>query len=435
MAKTSLTTLEKVIISLVLLLANMRASVFIFLFPDTSRPLSAAWVEIFLWVLSAGGMVYLLYLHGRVTRYLEMWRINWLLALFVGLAFLSILWSVAPVSTVFRALELLFATVLAAYFGMRILPEKMMEILFWFGAVLFIVSIGLAYGAPPTGTMYWEPFHGAWRGAFWHRNHLASIAALLNAIYLCRILIAIQTRDRNGWLDGFFYLISLVILIYARSATGYIILIVLNAFVLCAWVWLKIQDRLKKWHYLILLVAGILAAILVLSNLGFVFGLFNRSSTMTGRLPLWDYLFSVAIQNFWAGHGFGALWTLDAFREQAMHLSSWSAPPLIADNGFLDIFLHLGIIGVFILLAVLILFAVRAVRSALAQKSIPGFFPLLILVYALFANISFSLFAETEVFVWFLIVASLFMTPFPAEVPELEVDSGDASRAKSIDAL
>jgi hypothetical protein len=68
---------------------------------------------------------------------------------------------------------------------------------------------------------------------------------------------------------------------------------------------------------------------------------------------------------------------------------------------------------------VLIQFAVRAVRYALARKSIPGFFPLLILVYALFANVSFSLFAETEVFVWFLIVASLFLTTSGREPREL----------------
>jgi hypothetical protein len=32
------------------------------------------------------------------------------------------------------------------------------------------------------------------------------------------------------------------------------------------------------------------------------------------------------------------------------------------------------------------------------------------MVYAFFANITFSLFAETEVFVWLLVIAVLFMT-------------------------
>ena len=44
------------------------------------------------------------------------------------------------------------------------------------------------------------------------------------------------------------------------------------------------------------------------------------------------------------------------------------------------------------------------------------FFPLLFVCYVLIANIPFSLFAETEVFVWFLLVALLFMTTAPLRI-------------------
>ena len=84
----------------------------------------------------------------------------------------------------------------------------------------------------------------------------------------------------------------------------------------------------------------------------------------------------------------------------------------------IDIYLHLGIVGLVLFLGVLISFAIRAIRYALAQKTLTGFFPMLILIYAVFANITFSLFAETEVFVWFLIVSALFMTT-PAPKPTI----------------
>jgi O-antigen ligase len=174
---------------------------------------------------------------------------------------------------------------------------------------------------------------------------------------------------------------------------------------------------MKKWHYALVVGLGMLVAILVLSNLGFVFGLFNRSSTMTGRLPLWGYLLSAAYQRPWTGHGFGAPWTLDVFRDAAMRSANWTSQPLIADNGFLDIFLHLGIIGFLAFLTFLILFTIRAVRYAAKEKTLIGFFPLLIAVYAFFANLSFSLFAETEVFIWFLIVSALFMVTARSEKP------------------
>ena len=150
--------------------------------------------------------------------------------------------------------------------------------------------------------------------------------------------------------------------------------------------------------------------ILVLSNLDLVFDLFGRDTTMTGRIGLWNNLIELASRRLWSGHGFGSVWTLDSFRDEIQRLASWTSQPLIADNGLLDIFLHLGIPGVVVFSFVLILGTVRSLLYGVRQKTLTGFFPLLVMVYAFFANITFSLFAETEVFLWFLIVAALFMT-------------------------
>jgi exopolysaccharide production protein ExoQ len=410
MAKISSSLLEKIILSLVLILANLRALIFVFLFPDTARPLSAAWFEIMLWGIAFIAVLYLLNRECQMAEYLAMWRQNWMLALFIFLAIMSVIWSVGPVATSFRVLELFFATVIGSYYGMRIGPEKMMQVLFWFGAVLYILSIALVYGAPPTGTMYWNPFQGAWRGVYWHRNHLASITALFSVVYLCRLILAFQKKNARGILDGIFFLLSLVILYFARSATGYIVFIVLNLSVFFILLWLRLNAHLQRMHYLLVLIGGTLAFILVLMNLDVVFGFFHRNSTMTGRVGLWSQLLDIASRRLWLGHGFGAVWMLDSFRAQVQQLTGWASQPLIGDNGFLDIYLHLGIIGLTLLISVLTFAAIHSLRYAVGQKTLVSFFPLLVLIYALFANITFSLFAETEVFVWFLIVAVLFMT-------------------------
>ena len=402
--------LEQFILYSAFLLANMRALVFVFLFPDTSKLLSPAWIEILLWMVAAAGVCYLLVRDGQVVQYLVMWRRNWPLVLFLLLAFISLLWSVAPLVSLFRWLELFLATLIAAFFGIRLSPMRMMEALFWFGAVLFILSIALAYGAPPTGTMYWNPFYGAWRGVYWHRNHLASITALLSAIYLMRMVYSLRDRNSKVVLDALFYVLSLVILVFARSATGFILVIVLHVFVFSAWLWLHFSNRLRRQHYLAILGLGLLAGVFILTNLDFVFGLFNRDATMTGRVSLWTHLLELAGRRPWLGHGFGAIWTLDTFREEIRVLDKWPSQPLIGDNGLLDIYLHLGIVGVLVFSAVLILITVRTFRYALTQQTLVGFFPLLVMIYAFFANITFSMFAETEVFVWSLIVIVLFMT-------------------------
>jgi O-antigen ligase len=258
--------------------------------------------------------------------------------------------------------------------------------------------------------MYWAPFYGAWRGVYWHRNHLASITALLSAVYLVRALLVFQSRNSKGILDGFFYIVSLVVLYFAKSATGYIVFLLLNVLAVGVWLWLQSAHRLQRRHYIFILSGIAVAVVLVLLNLNFVFGLLHRDTTLTGRLGLWRQLLEIASQRLWFGHGFGAVWTFDSFREQVRQLAGWPSQPLVGDNGFLDIFLHLGIVGLILFVGVLIIATVRSFRYGFTQKTLTGFFPLMIMVYAFFANITFSLFAETEVFIWLLIAAILFMT-------------------------
>ena len=121
---------------------------------------------------------------------------------------------------------------------------------------------------------------------------------------------------------------------------------------------------------------------------------FNRNRPSTLLVGTW----------FWRGLEFRF------FRETVRLHVGWASKPLIGDNGFLDILLHLGVVGLTIFVSVLLTMLVRAFNYAVSQKSLAAFTPLLIMIYALFANISFSLFAETEVFIWLLIVATLFMT-------------------------
>lgn len=140
---------------------------------------------------------------------------------------------------------------------------------------------------PRTGTMYWAPFYGAWRGIHWHRTHLASITALLNIVFLCRMIIAFENHNKTGVLDGFFLVISLTVLYFAKSATGYLLLIVLHFFVFCTWLWLKVSQRLQKRHYYMILGIFLGGLILILSNLDIVFGPFHRDATLTGRVAPW----------------------------------------------------------------------------------------------------------------------------------------------------
>jgi O-antigen ligase len=347
---------------------------------------------------------------GLLKNYVNAWKKNWPLTLFIGIAFLSLIWSVSPGATLYRTLVLLFSTLLGAYIGIRYDTRDLLNILFWFGAVVVILCFAFALYFPGFGTMQGSPYFGAWNGIFWHKNYMGSILALLNCIFLIRFTVGVRNRDKTAILDGIFYLLSLALVYLSRSAAGYIVAILLNFLVFLAWAWLKRMDRLRPVHYYLILGSFAVAGVLLFLNLNFVLGLFNRDSSITGRVPMWRYLLAHVInQRPWFGYGFGAMWTIEAFRIQIQQAIGWPFPIQIRDNGFIDILLHVGIIGLGVFLVNFLLMYVKTIKFAFRRPALEFFFPLIVMIYALVANISFSLFLEVDAFVWLLMVACLFL--------------------------
>ena len=417
-----------------IVLSNLRALSFFPRFPDPSRLLGTAWLEIALWFGTTLAVTHTLTRENLLPEFRSLCRRNWPLGVFIALAFVSASWSVDGVATSFRALELLLATVVAANIGTRYRPDQLLEIVFWAGAIFLVLCLAIVFGIPTEGQMHSRPDYRSWRGVYWHKNHLGSIAALVNIVAFWRVLIAWEHR-RADWLGGVVYLVSLATVYFAYSATGGIVLIALHLFALCVWLWLRTSHRWRAWHYSVALGAVVAALAWAAANADRIFGIFNRSPTMSGRVDLWNYLLKdVVPQRLWWGHGFGAIWTIELFRVGAGERVNWGKPAVIADNGFLDILLHLGIVGLLIFLGVLIAAFVRSLRYGLAGRTLTDFFPLLLMFYAVVGNLAFSLFLETETFVWLLIVIVLFETTRradPAERPAVEAGGRELSRHQS----
>ena len=126
---------------------------------------------------------------------------------------------------------------------------------------------------------------------------------------------------------------------------------------------------------------------------------------------MWEYLLQdVFVQKPILGFGFSTIWDYNNFRFYMQNIVGWPYPVLIADNGFIDLLLNLGVVGELSFLAVFVLMFVRAFRYALQRGDVLKFFPLLLMVYALVVNLSLSRMFEIEFFVWLLVASTLFIT-------------------------
>lgn len=398
------------------ILANLRGTVIWDVLKQIFNLTALPWIEIFVWVVLSVMAVRSLIKDNLIMEYLQLWKQNWILLVFMGIALLSMFWSVLFSASLYRSTALLFSSLIGAYIGIHYSLTDLLKTLFRFGTILLIVCFALALFLPLVGTMDFEPYNGAWRGVFWHKNQFGGIVALFSLVFLVGGLHELERKGGTPALYFVFYLFSLVVTYFSKSVAGYFLCIIMSFCVMLVFLWLKLRHRLIAIHYYIALSLGVIAAVVLASNLDIVFGLFNRQTSLTGRIPLWNHLIqNVFLQSPWIGHGFGALWSSASFRIATQKVVGWGFPVAIGDNGFLDILLHVGLVGFVPFLGVLIVSFVRSGRFAFGQRSIMGFFPLMFMIFVIVANITFSFFLETETFLWLVMIAALFIVTRPQQ--------------------
>ena len=128
--------------------------------------------------------------------------------------------------------------------------------------------------------------------------------------------------------------------------------------------WLKVlKNNLPKIKlFTVMLVSSLTFSILLIiqhaiaqssgsSFLSWVFGLLGRDATLTGRADLWNDLMRIAAINPISGIGFGSFWIGD-LAHNLWDKYHWM--PGQGHNGYIDVYLHLGLIGIIILCMVVL---------------------------------------------------------------------------------
>ena len=366
-------------------------------------------------------MILSLWRSGLLSEYFASWKRNWILILFLIFSFSSLLWTVYFPATLYKLIFLLFSTIAGSYLAVRYRARGVISLLTWVGVIFAVLSVMVIEIIPLVGIMQNRPFVGSWVGIFWHRNHTGNLFAFFNMVALLRLLFDKEATSRQRLIFGLLYVLSAAMVFGSRSATGLIVFLFLHFVTGLTFVWLRFHQRFKPWHYYVLggmLLAGFL---IFITNTAFFFGLLGRTPNMTGRVPLWEDLFStVYLQNPLLGYGYGALWMQKSFRILMQIRHSWPFQVYFADNGFFDILLNLGIVGLLLFLAVYIPLGVRSFKQAIQSKHWLAFFPLLTFLYILIGNLTYSFLLEVDQMVWLLLVTMVFLTTSPnnARIPQ-----------------
>ncbi len=310
-------------------------------------------------VLSGIGLVAVIVLARRRLDVLQTLRENqWLVAL-LGYMLLSTLWSeitfVALKRWVRDALVVVMALLILSEPNPRLALESLLRrsayILIPFSLLLikYYPTLGVEYGRWSGQQM--------WVGVTVHKNTLGRLC-LVAAFFL---IWALYRRWRDGALRAQRYLtladaaVLLMALHMLRGAEGAYSATSIGTFAVGAstflgLVWLRRHQVVLPRTSLLLLITfligfGTAAPFLRGANVAGISSKFGRNETLTGRTETWDELVPVVKSRPLLGVGFGSFWT--TARREFYQMSH-------GHNGYLDILLELGIVGMGFYVALLL---------------------------------------------------------------------------------
>jgi O-antigen ligase len=282
----------------------------------------------------------------------------WPLLALGALAFLSITWSVEPMVTLRRSVSLLAATVVAVYLGERYSINGFARLLAQ-TLIVMIILVLVLYLFAPEYVIDYSAYGGAWRGLSAYKNTFGDHMAI------AVLLLVLVKFHRFNWIRYLFLLIAAGLLLLSRSANA-VVCGVLSLAAIPLWHLMRSERRLLVYPLAALIL--LLGTYCVLAFPEPLFQILGRDATLTGRTQLWAILLPVIANRPILGYGYAAFWAGLKPEVLTVWIAAGRLVP-VADNGYIDLALSLGAVGVCVLLYVF----VQAFRRAIEYlKSEPG---------------------------------------------------------------
>ena len=353
-------------------------------------------------VLNSLILIALFVLSRRKMNWSRVFKDNlWLILLYVYLG-TSVLWSDFPFSSFKRWFKITGAVVMAFVVLSELKPLQALEsVIRRCAYVLIPLSIVLIKYFPEYGVVY-SPWEGTrmGTGVTTHKNSLGVLCALS----LFFLIWAALRKWRSGefsknrsytYADALVIGIALFLLFGGggtSSATSIFIFIVGITSLLILYR-MKNLTRYMANHLKAVMIAGLLIFLLFNSLLlPMVTSSFDRNESLTGRTDIWRSVLEVASHNPLLGTGYGGYWGLapGAFTKNYGVKQS--------HNGYLDVYLQVGIVGIVALFAFFLAFCGK-VRRELNHVFDWGVFGICFLLMVLLYNYTEASFIETS-YMW-----------------------------------
>lgn len=328
-------------------------------------------------------------------------REKWFMILIIIVS-ISILWSAFPELSLRRIVAMIGSTLFGLYLGVRFSREELINLL----TISFLLIIIFNYFGIlilSEYTVYSETRGEVWKGFFSHKNHLSRFSVLALLVLL---LLFFCGGKKKKILTSVFIILAGILLIRGYSVTSYLTFLLIIILI-------PILRRFKLKSYLDLGLLSIFIAGLGGLSLWFIFNLenllavFNRDLSLTGRTIIWEASLTALSNQPILGYGFSGFWT-GWHGPSAYVLNIFGKEINQAHNGFIDVALQIGLVGLIILLIQISMSLMRAIRLLIDEKATwLSLWPILYLFLFIMINIVENVLLRQNDLYWVIYVSTV----------------------------
>jgi len=319
----------------------------------------------------------------------------WLFVLFV---FISCFWSITPDKTFRFGVYGIGSTTVGLYLGTRYSLKEQLNILAWTFATIVFLSIVFAVALPQYGFMLSGIYPDALRGIYTHKNQFGITIVLANVVFFLKATSA----EEKSWIFWLLLITSMALTVMCKSTTSLANMLLMLG--LC------LAYRVFRWRYEILvstvlgvLIFGIAAALFFFNFIGTdaFFEAIGKDPTLSSRTEIWQQVWEAIQLKPWLGYGSASFW--DGLEGPSKYIElTVRAKVAYAHNGFLDILLGIGFIGLSLFLISYIATTIKSLILLRKTNTVETFWPLLFLTYLIMTNVSEGTLAALDNIFWVL---------------------------------
>lgn len=334
----------------------------------------------------------------RWKKLVFIFKSNKLIWLLLFLTIISVTWSFDPTKTLKDSFRLIGSSAFGIYLASRYTLKEQLKILGLTLVIIVLLSFLFAIALPKYGIM--GGIHaGKWRGIFMHKNGLGSMMITSCITFILRAL----NNSSKAWFYWLNFILSLILLIFAVSTSSVINLTIIIGLLVCL--------RCLWLPYIVMVptVIGISLLIQIFyfwftSNVDVLFGYFGKDTNLSGRTDLWPLVFDMIWKQPWLGYGYSAFWNgWNGESAYIWRIANWT--PTHPHNGFLELWLDLGLLGLIVFILGFCINYARSIALIRMNRNIENLLPALHLSLIILSNITETALLKNDSFTWIMYIS------------------------------